>query len=101
MDCLHCNQPLRLGSKESALYCTPKCKQAAYRKRLKERAAQDWKCGDKAIAHDGFIVSIGKVNQDYAIVQVQYTLARVPKDKAAVWRKLPKSKLKRLQAIAT
>jgi hypothetical protein len=101
MDCLHCTQPLRDGTKDTALYCTPRCKQAAYRKRTKERsAAPGWQAGDNAIAHDGFIVEIGKVNQDYAIVRVHYTVARVSDDKSAVWRKMPQSKLKRLDAIA-
>jgi hypothetical protein len=100
MDCLNCNQPLHEGTKESALYCTGKCKQAAYRKRAAARAAaQDWQPGDKAIAHEGFIVEIGKVKQGYAIVRVRYTVARVPDDKAAVWRKLPVSKLSHLKAI--
>ena len=101
MDCQYCNKPLKATKRAHARFCDSVCKQASYRLRTRERAAAAllWQPDDKAIAHDRFIVSIGAVRGDYALVQVQYTMARVPDDKAAVWRKLPMSLLKPLKAI--
>lgn len=100
--CEFCPNPVPAGSRSHARFCSARCKQAAYRSRAAARAAaQHWQPGDKAIAQGGFIVEIGKATQEYAIVRVQYTVKRAAADKASVWRKLPLSKLRPLEAIPT
>lgn len=94
--CKMCYGPLSTEKqKANADYCTEKCRQKAYRQRRKANRPQTWRAGDKALAN-GCIVTIGESTHDHVMVRILYTVARVPEDTAAVWRKVPKNKLAQL-----